>query len=313
MSSIPTDVSALVGNTPLVRLSRLERSLPHPVTLLAKLEWLNPGGSDKDRVALAMLDAAEAAGALTPDAVIIEPTSGNIGVALAMLCAVRGYRLILTMPDMVPKERVRLLRALGAEVILTPGMRGMRGAVTRSEALLKATPNSWSPRQFENPATVKAHETTGEEIWHQTNGSVDILVAGVGTGGVITGAGRALKAHRPGLRAVAVQPAASTVLTGGPAGAHRVYGLGAPFVPAVYDPAVVDEVINVSDDESYGTLRRVMSLEGLFAGPSSGAAVAGALQIARRKDNRDAAIVVVMPDSIERYSTTDALADYLQE
>ncbi|MCZ7572154.1 MAG: cysteine synthase family protein [Ardenticatenaceae bacterium] len=310
MSEVPTDVTKLVGNTPLVRLSRLEGSLPQPVTLLAKLEWLNPGGSDKDRVAVAMLDAAEAAGVLTPDTVIIEPTSGNIGLSLAMACAVRSYHLVLTMPDIVPKERVRLLRALGAEVILTPGMRGMRGAVTRADALRKATPNSWSPRQFENAATAAAHEITGEEIWQQTNGAVDILVAGVGTGGIISGAGRRLKAHKPGLRSIAVQPAASPVLTGGPAGSHRIYGLGAPFIPAVYDADIVEEVVNISDDEAYTTLHRVMTVEGLFAGPGSGAAVAGALQIAHRRENRDVTIVVIMPDSIERYSATDALSEH---
>lgn len=310
MSQIPTDVTALVGNTPLVRLTRFERTLPQPVTLLAKLEWFNPGGSDKDRVAVGMLDAAEAAGLLTSETVIIEPTSGNIGVSLAMACAVRGYRLVLTMPDIVPKERVRLLRALGAEVVLTPGMRSMRGAITRAEALLKATPNSWSPRQFENPVTAQAHEATGEEIWRQSNGTVDMLVVGVGTGGIITGAGRALKAHKPDLRTVAVQPASSPVLTGGQAGPHRIYGLGAPFIPEVYDESVVDEIISISDDEAYSTLQRLMSVEGLFAGPSSGAALAGALQVARRKENRDATIVVVMPDSIERYSPTDALAEH---
>jgi len=205
---------------------------------------------------------------------------------------------------------VRLLRALGAEVILTPGMRGMRGAVTRADALRKATPNSWSPRQFENPATAAAHEITGEEIWQQTNGAVDILVAGVGTGGIISGAGRRLKAHKPGLRSIAVQPAASPVLTGGPAGSHRIYGLGAPFIPAVYDADIVEEVVNISDDEAYTTLHRVMTVEGLFAGPGSGAAVAAALQIAHRRENRDVTIVVIMPDSIERYSATDALSEH---
>lgn len=293
----------------MVRLRRLEQSLAQPVTILGKIEWLNPGGSDRDRVALAAIEAAEAAGILTPESTIIEPTSGNIGFSLALVCAARGYRLILTMPDIVPQQRVQLLRTLGAEVVLTPAMRGMQGAITRAKALLKSTPNSWMVDQFENPATVAAHEATGEEIWSQTEGSVDVLVSGVGTGGLITGAGRALKARNPAVRIVAVQPMASPVLTGGAAGSHRLFGIGAPFVPPLFDASVVDQIIDVSDKDAYATMRRLMREEGLFGGPSSGAAVAAALELAQQADYRDATIVVVLPDSIERYAGADIFSE----
>ncbi|HYN88392.1 MAG TPA: cysteine synthase family protein [Ardenticatenaceae bacterium] len=308
MGRIAEDVSGLVGETPLVRLGHLERTLPQQVTLLAKLEWLNPTGSDKDRVAVAALDAAIADGLLAAGAVIVEPTSGNIGLSLSALCAARGYRLILTMPDVVPEGRIRLLRALGTEIVLTPGVLGMRGAVERAERLLHETPNSWSLRQFENPVTAAANELLGEEIWRQTQGSVDVLVAGVATGGIITGAARALKRRKPRVHSVAVQPAASPVLTGGTPAPHRLYGLGAPFVPQVYDSSVVDTVIDVADREGYEAMHRLMREEGLLGGPSSGAAVAGALEFARGAAT-GTTIVVVLPDSIERYCGTDVLAD----
>ena len=296
-------VEALVGSTPLVDLSDLTSS---PVTILGKLEAANPGGSAKDRVARAMVDAAEREGRLTPGGTIIEPTSGNTGVGLAMVAAARGYHLVLTMPETMSVERRRLAAAYGAEVVLTPGSEGMAGAVARAEELAAATPNSIIAGQFDNPANPRAHyETTGPEIWADTEGSVDVLVAGVGTGGTISGSTRFLKEKNPGLRAVAVEPAESQVLAGGVAGPHKIQGIGANFVPGNFDRSVVDEIMPVASDDAVATMKRLAGELGILVGISSGAAVAAALSLAERPDMAGKTIVAVLPDTGERYLSMD--------
>ena len=305
MTPVAQNTLELVGNTPLVYLDRLGSDLP--VRLAAKLEWYNPGGSEKDRVALSIVQQAEQAGLLNADTVIIEPTSGNMGLSLAIVCALRGYRLILTMPEFVPEWRVAVLRALGAEVVLTPAQQGMAGAVEKAEDLAATLPRVFRPSQFENPANPAAHTRTADEIWADTDGQVSALVASVATGGTVTGIGRRLKALKSEVLVVAVQPAASPVLTGEPPGGHAIYGMGPPFVPPVYDPAVVDRVVSVTEEEAYTTTVRLMREEGLLSGPSGGAAVAGALQVARDLAPSDGPVVVVLPDTIERYAETDAL------
>lgn len=303
--NIAQDVTALIGRTPLVSLSRFSAARALQTPLIAKVEAFNPGGSAKDRVAQAMLDDAEARGLLGAGAVIIEPTSGNTGVGLALLAAVRGYRVILTMPESMSLERRRLLQAFGAEIVLTPAADGMAGAVARAEALHAALPGSLIAGQFENPANPAAHErTTGPEIWRDTDGTVDVFVACVGTGGTVSGAGRYLKAQNPAVRVVAVEPAASPLLSEGRAGAHGIQGIGANFVPETFDRAVVDEILTVTDEEAFETARALARLEGLLVGISSGAAAAAAASLAARPDMAGKRIVVLLPDTGERYLST---------
>lgn len=303
--NIARDVTALIGRTPLVSLSRFSAACSLQMPLIAKVEAFNPGGSAKDRVAQAMLDDAEARGLLGAGAVIIEPTSGNTGVGLALLAAVRGYRVILTMPESMSLERRRLLQAFGAEIVLTPAADGMAGAVARAEALHAALPGSLIAGQFENPANPAAHErTTGPEIWRDTDGTVDVFVACVGTGGTVSGAGRYLKAQNPAVRIVAVEPAASPLLSEGRAGAHGIQGIGANFVPETFDRAVVDEILTVTDEEAFETARALARLEGLLVGISSGAAAAAAASLAARPDMAGKRIVVLLPDTGERYLST---------
>lgn len=303
--NIAQDVTALIGRTPLVLLSRFSAARSLQTPLVAKVEAFNPGGSAKDRVAQAMLDDAEARGLLGAGAVIIEPTSGNTGVGLALLAAVHGYRVILTMPESMSLERRRLLQAFGAEIVLTPAADGMAGAVARAEALHAALPGSLIAGQFENPANPAAHErTTGPEIWLDTDGTVDVFVACVGTGGTVSGAGRYLKAQNPAVRIVAVEPAASPLLSEGRAGAHGIQGIGANFVPETFDRAVVDEILTVTDEEAFETARALARLEGLLVGISSGAAAAAAASLAARPDMAGKRIVVLLPDTGERYLST---------
>ncbi|MGD2165566.1 MAG: cysteine synthase A [Anaerolineae bacterium] len=303
MEKVYSDITQTVGDTPLVRLNRLTEG--QQGTVLAKLEAFNPLGSVKDRIAVSMIEAAEAVGMIDDDAVIVEPTSGNTGVGLAFVCAARGYQLILTMPDTMSLERRRLLKALGAQLILTPGEQGMPGAVAKAEELAAGNRNSFMPQQFKNPANPSIHRrTTAEEIWRDTDGEVDILVAGVGTGGTITGISETLKSRKPEVRSIAVEPAGSPILSGGEPGAHKIQGIGAGFVPEVLDTDLIDEVIQVSDEEAGETARRLAREEGILAGISSGAAAYAALQVASRPGNDGKVIVVVLPDTGERYLTT---------
>lgn len=292
----------LIGNTPLVRLARIGAGLP--CIILGKLEGKNPLGSVKDRIAWAMIRDAEDRGLLRPGGVVVEPTSGNTGIGLAFVCAIRGYRLILTMPETMSLERRAILQALGAELVLTPAEEGMPGAVRAAQELVKRY-RAFMPNQFENPANPKIHEkTTAEEIWRDTEGKVDIFVAGVGTGGTITGVGRALKARKPAVKVIAVEPAGSPVLSGGRPGRHRIQGIGAGFVPKVLDHSVIDEVITVTDEEAAETTRQLAHKEGLLVGISSGAAVAAALSVASRPASAGKVLVVILPDTGERYLST---------
>lgn len=305
MKKIANSALDLVGNTPLVELSRLGREAGAVARVVAKVELFNPAGSVKDRIALAMVEEAEARGTLRPGATIIEPTSGNTGVGLALVSALKGYKLILTMPETMSVERQRLVAAYGAQVVLTPGAEGMKGAIARAEALLAEIPGSVMLQQFENPANPERHyRTTAEEIWRDTDGTADLFVAGVGTGGTVSGTGRRLKELNPRMEVVAVEPAASPVLSGGAPGPHRIQGIGAGFVPRNYDAAVVDRVIPVGDDEAIGTARLLAAHEGLLVGISSGAAAYAALQLAKREENRGKTIVVLLPDTGERYLST---------
>ena len=304
MGRIFQDLSETIGHTPLVRLNRIADGAP--VTLLAKLEYFNPGGSVKCRVGVSMIREAEQAGLISPGkTTIIEPTSGNTGIALSFVCAARGYRLILTMPETMSVERRMLLRARGAELVLTPGPRGMPGAIEEAARLAASTPDSFMPMQFENPANPQIHrETTGPEIWDDTEGQVDVFVAGVGTGGTITGVGEVLKAHNPGIWVVAVEPAESPLLSQGRASNHRIQGIGVPFVPKILNRAVIDEVLVVSAEDAICVARRLGREEGILGGISCGAALHGALQIAHRRDSAGKTIVVVLPDTGERYLST---------
>ncbi len=305
MKKIANSALDLVGNTPLVELSRLGREAGAVARVVAKVELFNPAGSVKDRIALAMVEEAEARGTIRPGAMIIEPTSGNTGVGLALVSALKGYKLILTMPETMSIERQRLVAAYGAQVVLTPGAEGMKGAIARAEALLAEIPGSVMLQQFENPANPERHyRSTAEEIWRDTDGTADLFVAGVGTGGTVSGTGRRLKELNPGMEVVAVEPAASPVLSGGTPGPHRIQGIGAGFVPRNYDAAVVDHVIPVGDDEAIGTARLLAAHEGLLVGISSGAAAYAALQLAKREENRGKTIVVLLPDTGERYLST---------
>lgn len=305
---IARNVSELIGNTPLVRLNRITDGLG--ATVVAKLEYFNPGKSVKDRIALAMIEAAEQDGTLGPDTIIVEPTSGNTGIGLAMVAAQRGYRIIITMPETMSVERRKLLRAFGAELILTPGSEGMNGAIAKAQELAAQNPNVWIPQQFENPANPEIHRrTTAEEIWNDTDGQIDILVSGVGTGGTITGVGQVLKARKPGLHVVVVEPAASPVLSGGVKGPHPIQGIGAGFVPRVLDTHIYDEIIPVANDDAFTTARRMAREEGLLVGISSGAATWAALQVAGRPENTGKLVVVIIPSFGERYLSTALYAD----
>jgi cysteine synthase len=300
---IAANVTELVGNTPLVRLNRVVDDAPAQV--VAKLEYYNPAKSVKDRIGLAMIEAAEGAGKINADTVIVEPTSGNTGVGLAMVCAQRGYRLVVTMPETVSVERRKILRALGAELILTPGDAGMNGAIEQANAILAENAHAFMPQQFQNPANPEVHRrTTGEEIWRDTEGRVAALVAGVGTGGTITGTGEALKAHNPAVQVIAVEPDASPVLSGGEKGKHPIQGIGAGFVPDVLNTAVYDEIVRVTGEDAFATARRVAREEGMLIGISSGAAVWAALQVAHRPAMAGQLIVVIIPSWGERYFST---------
>jgi cysteine synthase A len=303
MHGIYENIAATIGHTPLVRLNRVAAGLGAQV--LVKLEARNPGGSVKDRIGLAMIQAGERDGTITSATTIIEPTSGNTGVGLALVAAARGYRLILTMPDTLSIERRKLLAAYGAELVLTPGSEGMRGAIRKAEELARETPHSYIPQQFENPANPAAHRaTTAVEIWKDTEGRVDIVVAGVGTGGTITGVAEELKSRKPGLRAIAVEPVASPVLSGGKPGPHKIQGIGAGFVPDVLRTDLLDEIIQVTEDDAIAMTRRLAREEGILVGISSGAAASAALRVASRPENAGKLIVVVLPDTGERYLST---------
>ena len=305
MTKIARSLTELVGQTPLLELSNYEKLHGLKAQLIAKLEYFNPASSVKDRGALAMIEDAEARGLLKPGATIIEPTSGNTGVGLAFVSAVKGYKLILTMPDTMSIERRNLLKALGAKVVLTPGAEGMKGAIRKAEELKAATPGSLIPQQFDNPANPAIHyKTTGPEIWNDTDGTVDIFVAGVGTGGTVSGVGKALKEKNPAVRVVAVEPASSPVLSGGQSGPHKIQGIGAGFVPGNFDRSVIDEVLPIANDDAIRASRELSQNEGLLVGISAGAAVAAATQIAQRPENEGKRIVVLLPDTGERYLST---------
>ncbi|MCK5160777.1 MAG: cysteine synthase A [Candidatus Aureabacteria bacterium] len=303
MSKIYNDITKTIGNTPLVKINRLN---PNPdTTILAKLESFNPLSSVKDRIGVSMIDAAEKNGFLKKDTVIIEPTSGNTGIALAFVAAAREYKLILTMPDTMSTERRQLLEILGAELVLTDGSRGMKGAVEKAEELVKNTPNAFMPQQFENPANPEIHrKTTAEEIWNDTDGKVDFLVSGIGTGGTITGISEVIKKRKPGFKAIGVEPDNSPVLSGGQAGPHKIQGIGAGFIPKILDREILDEVIQVSNEAAGDYARRLAKEEGILAGISSGAAMFAATELAKRKENHGKTIVAIFPDSGERYLST---------
>ena len=310
MANIYTSADQLIGKTPLLELTNIEKTFGLKAKILAKLEYLNPAGSVKDRIAKAMIDAAEASGQLKPDSVIIEPTSGNTGIGLASVAAARGYRIIIVMPETMSVERRQLMKAYGAELVLTEGAKGMKGAIARADELAREIPNAFVTGQFVNPANPKAHfETTGPEIWEDTNGRVDYFVAGVGTGGTITGTGRFLKSKNPDVRVVAVEPASSAVLSTGVAGAHKIQGIGAGFVPEVLDTKIYDEIIPVSNDDAFATGKEVGKNEGVLVGISSGAALWAAIELAKRPENEGKTIVVLLPDTGDRYLSTPLFAD----
>ena len=310
MANIYTSADQLIGKTPLLELTHIEKKLGLKAKILAKLEYFNPAGSAKDRIAKAMIDAAEKSGQLKPGSVIIEPTSGNTGIGLASVAAARGYRIIIVMPETMSVERRQLMKAYGAELVLTEGAKGMKGAIAKADELAKEIPGAFVTGQFVNPANPQAHfETTGPEIWADTDGAVDYFVAGVGTGGTITGTGRYLKSQNPDVKVVAVEPASSAVLSTGVAGPHKIQGIGAGFVPEVLDTKIYDEIIPVSNDDAFATGKEIGKNEGVLAGISSGAAVWAAIELAKRPENEGKTIVVLLPDTGERYLSTPLFAD----
>lgn len=310
MSRVYTSAEQLIGKTPLLELTRIEKEYELQAKILAKLEYFNPAGSVKDRVAKAILDDAESTGRLKPDTVIIEPTSGNTGIGLASVAAARGYRMILVMPDTMSVERRQLMKAYGAELVLSEGSKGMKGAIAKAEELANEIPNSFVPGQFVNPANPKAHrESTGPEIYEDTDGNVDIFVAGVGTGGTVTGVGEYLKAQNPDIKIVAVEPVSSAVLSTGIAGSHKIQGIGAGFVPDILNTSIYDEVITVENDDAFATGKLMGHREGVLVGISSGAALWAALQLAKRAENKGKTIVVLMPDTGDRYLSTPLFAE----
>ena len=310
MSKIYTSADQLIGHTPLLELTHIEAAEGLQAKILAKLEYFNPAGSVKDRIAKAMIDDAEAKGVLKPGSVIIEPTSGNTGIGLASVAAARGYRIIIVMPETMSVERRQLMKAYGAELVLTDGAKGMKGAIAKADELAKEIPNAFVPGQFVNPANPKAHiATTGPEIWDDTDGKVDIFVAGVGTGGTVTGVGQYLKSKNPGVKVVAVEPASSPVLSKGTAGAHKIQGIGAGFVPDVLDTKVYDEIIAVENEDAFAVGRLIGHKEGVLVGISSGAAVWAAIQLAKRPENAGKNIVVLLPDTGDRYLSTPLFAE----
>ena len=310
MSQIYTSADQLIGRTPLLELTHLEKARDLKAKIVAKLEYFNPAGSVKDRIARAMIDDAEARGILKPGSVIIEPTSGNTGIGLASVAAARGYRIIIVMPETMSVERRQLMKAYGAELVLTEGAKGMKGAIAKADELAKEIPNSFVPGQFVNAANPKAHfESTGPEIWEDTDGRVDIFVAGVGTGGTVTGVGRYLKSRNPNVKVVAVEPAASPVLSKGVSGSHKIQGIGAGFVPDVLDTKIYDEIIAVENDDAFATGKRIGKKEGVLVGISSGAAVWAAIQLAKRPENKGKTIVALLPDTGDRYLSTPLFAD----
>ena len=310
MSKIYTSADQLIGKTPLLELSHIEKTEKLEAKLLAKLEYFNPAGSVKDRIAKAILDDAEASGKLKPDSVIIEPTSGNTGIGLASVAAARGYRIIIVMPETMSVERRQLMKAYGAELVLSDGAKGMKGAIAKADELAKEIPNSFIPGQFVNPANPAVHKaSTGPEIWEDTDGKVDIFVAGVGTGGTVTGVGEYLKSRNPHVKVVAVEPAASPVLSKGVSGSHKIQGIGAGFVPDVLDTKVYDEIIPVENDDAFATGKLIGKKEGVLVGISSGAAVWAAIQLAKRPENKGKTIVALLPDTGDRYLSTPLFAD----
>ena len=310
MSNIYTSADQLIGKTPLLELTHIEKEFDLKAKLVAKLEYFNPAGSVKDRIAKAMNDDAEASGKLKPGAVIIEPTSGNTGIGLASVAAARGYRLILTMPETMSVERRQLIKAYGAEIVLTEGAKGMKGAIAKANELAEEIPNSFIPGQFVNPANPKAHrEHTGPEIWEDTDGKVDIFVAGVGTGGTLTGVGEYLKSRNPAVKVVAVEPATSAVLSTGVAGPHKIQGIGAGFVPDVLNTGIYDEIIPVQNEDAFATGKKIGQKEGVLVGISSGAAAFAAIELAKRPENAGKTIVVLLPDTGDRYLSTPLFAD----
>jgi len=306
--NVAEDITKLIGNTPLVKLNRVTDGAG--ATILAKLEYFNPLGSVKDRIALAMIEAAERENRIGPDTIILEPTSGNTGIGLAFVCAARGYKCVITMPDTMSMERRAMLKALGAELVLTPGAEGMPGAIRKAEEMAAQDSRYFIPQQFENPANPEVHRrTTAEEIWRDTDGAVDILVSGVGTGGTLTGVAEFIKERKPDFKAVAVEPAASAVLSGKPKGPHRIQGLGAGFIPKILNMSLIDEIVTVEESDAMDTARRMAKEEGVFAGISSGAAVWAAIQVGKREENRGKTIVVILPSTGERYLSTPLYAE----